>query len=472
MPVRKYGISLVPVTSYFLLPTSDSVPSTTSPNHRRGRTTAPLPKMDSSFLDPSVGGYVLEDPLNSSNSAHSGDASSHWPWLDEYGPFDLEQGSLQSNDLQPEGLQHIHHTSHDVVSHKALTNSLTFPASHQGDYLNFPHTSSERPNGLTSWIPYPPRLSAGNYAIQEPEHCLMYRSPPIYDNSQLTFETNPMSEFTNSFRGSNDFSASPMPYFGQFSTADLGTLPQPLNAEDTASQASCNSKCTSSVCDNENCSVTGIPCDDPACVDNITPAEVPDLTNQLPTQVASITDSFHQSHSQPCNHTESEHLVARTLGELRAPAELHTQEKAPLGFQLDTVVSRIGGQFPDGDYEPHVSSSPQLSTEIETSGPKDSQIPSLLLPPGEDEDSEPETHICQWTAHPHTNPHTGENEICGAEFTNTKDFHDHLCDFHVGKLTSHTGYACLWVGCPRKHDRPFVTRGKLRRHVATHSICK
>ncbi|KAI0189374.1 hypothetical protein EV127DRAFT_341400, partial [Xylaria flabelliformis] len=66
----------------------------------------------------------------------------------------------------------------------------------------------------------------------------------------------------------------------------------------------------------------------------------------------------------------------------------------------------------------------------------------------------------------------GENEICGAEFTNTKDFHDHLCDFHVGKLTSHTGYACLWVGCPRKHDRPFVTRGKLRRHVATHSIYK
>ncbi|KAI1756715.1 hypothetical protein F4782DRAFT_526392 [Xylaria castorea] len=434
--------------------------------------------MDDGFLDPAVSGYILEDSLS---STHVGDASSEWDpptswWNEGYEPInlnDLESSGLHTNDLQSEGLQHIPHTPHDGIFHKGHTSGHIFAAPHQGDFLNVPLTNNERPNGLNSWITFPHRHSAGNSIIQESERSLMYRSSPIYEHSEFILETQPMPDFTNSFRDGNDISIQPAPYFSQFTAADLGTLSQTLNADDTASQASCNSKCTSSVCDNENCSVTGIPCDDPACVDSTTPAEVPGLTNQLPTQEASITDLFHESHSQPCNHTESEHLVARTLGELRAPAELHAREKTPFGFQFETVVSRAGGQFYDGDYESYVSSPPQLAAEIESSGHNNSPVrlqstPSLELTPNGA--GQPEKHLCQWTTH--TDANTGEYEICGAEFISTKDFHDHLCDFHVGKLTSHTGYTCVWAGCPREHDRPFVTRGKLRRHVSTHSIYK
>ncbi|KAI1733741.1 hypothetical protein F4680DRAFT_380970 [Xylaria scruposa] len=426
--------------------------------------------MDGSFFEPPGSGFLPEDPLGSSNSTHVGDASSHWgdPWIDdEYGSMSLsslDSSSIQSSDLHSEDLEH------DVIAHKVYTTSA-FAPSHQGDYLNFPHTNSERPNGLNPWAPFPPRLATWPYVMQEPDQSFTYRNLPTYENSQF-FEANPVPDLVNNFRGGDDFSNPSVLNFSQFTSEDLGGLHTP-HEEDTATQASCNSKCTSTICEDADCPETGTPCDDPTCVNNSTPAKVPRLKKKKSTQIVSTTDLFHQSHNQPCNHTESEHLVARTLGELRAPAELRTREKTPFNFQFDTVASRIEGQY-DGTYESYVSSPPQLGAEIESSEPKDSQMPSLMLPLDEDEDesSQPEKHICHWTAHPHANPQTGENEICGAEFTNTKDFHDHLCEFHVGKLTSHTGYACLWVGCPRKHDRPFVTRGKLRRHVATHSIYK
>ncbi|KAI0486227.1 hypothetical protein F4859DRAFT_361679 [Xylaria cf. heliscus] len=435
--------------------------------------------MNSNYLDPAIVGYFLTDPLASMNSSQVEDASSSWVpnwWSESYddlGFDNLEPSGFQANDLESEGLQHISHIPNESVLHKGQTsgNNCAAPPD-QGDCSNAPHTDTERPNGPHSWA-FLHRHSATNTVLQEPERSFIYRHSPAYGHPDFTLETQHLPEFPNNFRGSNDLSTQPPPFLGQFTAADLGTLSQTPNADDTASQASCNSKCTSSVCDNENCSVTGIPCDDPACVDNISPTQVPGLTNQSPPQVASGVVPFHQSHSQPCNHTESEHLVARTLGELRAPAELNPQEKTAFDFQFDTPVSRDGGQFYDSSYDPFVSNLPQIITEVESSQPNDSRIslqstPSLPVTPGGV--TQPGKFICQWIVN--TNGHPGEGEKCGAEFTNTKDFHCHLCDFHIDKLTSQTGYACLWADCPRKQDRPFVTRGKLRRHISTHSVYK
>ncbi|KAI0459406.1 hypothetical protein F5B21DRAFT_456617 [Xylaria acuta] len=440
--------------------------------------------MDGGYLDPTDGGYGLEDPLDSSNSTQVGDTSSQWApptgwgWDGGYDPAlvldDPASSGLQTNDLQSEGFQQIPHTPHDGVFHKGHTSGYNFAAPHQGDYLSASHTNNESPHELSMWPVFSRQYSAGNTILPGSERSFIYKNSPVCGHSEFILETQHMPEFLDAYsRDGNDISTQPPPFFAQFTTADLVSPPQSPNADDAASQASCDSKCTSSICDNENCSVTGIPCDDPACVDNISLTQVPGLTNQLPTQVASIAVPFHQSHSQPCNHTESEHVAARTLGELRAPAELHAQEKTPLPFQFDTQVPRAGEQFYDVEYEPYVSSPPQLAAEIESSEPNDSQIrsqstPSLPITPNEA--GQPEMYICQWTAN--INAHTGEDGICGAKFANTKDFHDHLCDFHIGKLTSQTGYACLWAGCPRKQDHPFVTRGKLRRHVSTHSIYK
>ncbi|KAI8947675.1 hypothetical protein F4801DRAFT_493416 [Xylaria longipes] len=412
---------------------------------------------------------LLNDSFNSSNSTQVGDASSRWDpsWFgEECDTLDLDNldaSSLQTNDLPSDGLQRIPHTPHDGVSQKGHTSSHGFAASHQEHYLNVPHTSDEN----TPWAPFPHRHNAENTILEDSERPLAFKGLSTYGCPDFFFEPQHMPDYLDNFRGGNDISTQPPLCFDHFAAENLCKLPQTQDADDTASQASCDSECTSSVCDNENCSVTGIPCDDPACVDNITPTQVPGLTTQLPTQVAFATAPFHQSHSQPCNHTESEHQVAKTLG------ELHTQEKIPFPFHYGSPVSRNRGQFCDRSYESYVSSPPQLTTEIESSGPRDSQIPlqsTPSLPRTPNGASQPGKLLCRWTTNTDADP--GGGEICGVTFTNTKDFHDHLCEFHIGKLTSQTGYACLWAGCSRTHDRPFVTRGKLRRHVSTHSIYK
>ncbi|KAI0535730.1 hypothetical protein GGR58DRAFT_515107 [Xylaria digitata] len=337
--------------------------------------------------------------------------------------------------------------------------------------MTVPSTNNIRPRGVNSWVTFPHRHSMGNAILQESERSLIYRNPSIYGDQEFTPETQPIPTFDNSFRGDLDASIQPASFYNQFSSADLVTLSGYPNVDDAVSlaysQASCNSKCTSSVCEDEDCSVTGIPCDDPTCVENVCPAEMLGLTNQAATQMISRSVPLHQAHSQPCNHTESEHLVAKTLGELRAPAELDTREKTPFAINFDpTLVSRTGEQFYDENYQPY--SPGQLPTEVESSVLNDLQMP--LQPTSSLPIAFPEKHICQWTTD--SNTPEGERPICGAEFTNTKDFHNHLCEFHIDKLSSQTGFACLWAECSRKQDRPFVTRGKLRRHISTHSVYK
>lgn len=379
---------------------------------------------------------------------------------------DIGSSGLQPNDLQSDDFQHIPHASHESMFSKSYTSGHNIQAPLQGAH------------GL---MLYPYRYTVGNtIAPQDSERSIMYKIPTIYEDQDIIPEAHHLSAFSNSFRDNFrdglGLSTHPVPLGNQFTSSDLGTLSQTPNADDVASladtQASCNSRCTSSVCENENCSVTGTPCDDPACVENVT-TELPLLINQMSTEVAPGQIPFHQPHSQPCNHTESEHLVARTLGELRAPAELDLQEKMlyPTSFNY-SALSHPCEQFYGNSYDSYAAS-PSPPLEVDGCGLDDRKIrlqPASSLSGIPSVAHEPKRHTCQWVTD--INAPEDERTICGAEFTSTKDFHDHLCEFHVDKLTSQTGFACLWGGCPRKQDRPFVTRGKLRRHMSTHSVCK
>ncbi|KAI1423982.1 hypothetical protein F5Y12DRAFT_755006 [Xylaria sp. FL1777] len=412
----------------------------------------------------------------SSNPAQADDTSAQfirgfeW-WEEGLNLGGLESNGLEANDHQLDNLHSGHFNPHDGIFHKSYTSGPGIQTPHQGDFLTIPGTSNIRPRAVNSLAGFPYRHNIENAILQESERSVICRNPSIYGHEVFMLETQHIPTFDNNFRDSDDASIQPPPFGCQFTAADLGTMSQQPNADDTASvassNASCNSKCTSSICEDENCSVTGIPCDDPACVENFTPAQLMCLTHQAPAQMTPRPMPIHQTHSQPCNHTESEHLVARTLGELRAPAELDTQEKTPYAINFDSaLVSRAAEHFYDDDFQP--SCNPQLHTEVEDSMSNDQQmplqeIPSIAVTPAE-------KHICQWFINP--NAPQGERTICGAEFTDTKDFHDHLCEFHIDKLTSQTGFSCLWAGCPRKQDQPFVTRGKLRRHISTHSAYK
>lgn len=373
---------------------------------------------------------------------------------------DIGASGLQPNDLQSDDFQHIPHTSQPNMFSKSYTSGHNIQAPLQGAH------------GL---MLYPYRYSMGNtIAPQEPERSAMYK---FYEDQAFTLETHHLSAFGNGFRDALGASNQCVPLGNQFTSADLGTLSQTPNADDVASladtQASCNSRCTSSVCENENCSVTGTPCDDPACVENVSTAEIPLLINQMSTEVAPGQIPFHQPHSQPCNHTESEHLVARTLGELRAPAELDLQEKTlyPTSFNYNPL-SHPCEQLYGSSYNPYAAS-PSQPAEVEGCGLDDRKMhlqPASSLSRISSEAPNPKRHICQWVTN--ISAPEGERTMCGAEFASTKELHDHLCEFHVDSLTNQTGFACLWGNCLRKEDRPFVTRGKLRRHMSTHSVCK
>ncbi|KAI0972541.1 hypothetical protein F4678DRAFT_428395 [Xylaria arbuscula] len=392
-------------------------------------------------------------------------------WDGSLGLDDVDANGLQVNVLQPDGGFHPSFFSlQDPIYNKSYASGHALQAPYPGGFLAVPNANDARPRGANSFLGCPYRYNLGNTIPAESGRSAIDRNSSIYGHGDFMLDVPQFPPFDTDFRGNNDVSIQPPPFSGQFTSADLGMPSQYTNADETVSVAcssACNSGCISSVCEDENCSATGVPCDDPACVEDNSPAEMLSLTQQTPHQMASRLGPFHQTHSQSCNHTESEHQVARTLGELRAPSELGPQVKTPYNTNFESeMVSCAGEQFYDNNH--HSYSSIQFPAEVEKSisnnpPPSLQPIPSLAITP-------PEQHVCQWIM----NPNAPQSEIitCGAEFTDTEKFHQHLCKSHIDKMTTQAGFACLWAGCSRKQDRPFVTRGKLRRHIATHSAYK
>ncbi|KAI1820235.1 hypothetical protein F4861DRAFT_523844 [Xylaria intraflava] len=415
--------------------------------------------------------FYPDGPLNPSDS-FSGAPNSGLPnsaqvdvdsqFLPDYLVWERSLGSCppepESNNAQPHGLQSISHAFHDNYGlHRSFGTGNTIQSAHQCDL-----TADPNPDDLRSPSAHPPDSllhcqCIENANLQQARLSLMDRGYLFLENSDFFMPDSNSAHL----RDGNGISDQHAPFLCHSTTA-LCTLSRGLDADDAASNAytqpSCNSKCTSTMCENDNCSVNGVPCDDPACFEDIYPTTMPGLTDRPPMQINSGSVPFSRPHSQPCNHTESEHLVARTLGELRTPPGSQAQGQTSPPINPDLVVSRTGGQF--YNESPPLYSSPfQHSIESISSEPSEPQTP--LQP------TSSVSHVCRWIVNPGASE--SEREICGMEFTNTAHFQTHLCESHSVKKPGQSGFPCLWDGCHRKQDCPFVTRGKLCRHLSTHS---
>jgi hypothetical protein len=80
-----------------------------------------------------------------------------------------------------------------------------------------------------------------------------------------------------------------------------------------------------------------------------------------------------------------------------------------------------------------------------------------------------ERHVCQWS---------GQDGIpCGETHPSTTTLHNHIKERHLAVLDKKSAYKCRWEGCNRAEKRGedksgFSQRGKLERHMATHTGCK
>lgn len=76
-------------------------------------------------------------------------------------------------------------------------------------------------------------------------------------------------------------------------------------------------------------------------------------------------------------------------------------------------------------------------------------------------------HCCKWV--------DGVN-VCGKVCSSEVDLQTHITNDHLNSLDKTSGYNCQWHGCGRRDKRGeksgFSQRGKLERHMATHTGCK
>ncbi|KAI1437539.1 hypothetical protein GGR50DRAFT_45186 [Xylaria sp. CBS 124048] len=362
----------------------------------------------------------------------------------------------EASTAQQHGLPSMPSSFHDHYGlHRNFGTGNSLQSSHQCDI-----TADPSADHLRSPSAHPPDSlihcqCIENASLQQARLSLMDRGYLFLENSDFFLP----DSSSHNLRDGSGASGQHAPFLCHSTTA-LCTLSQGLDVDDAASNAytqpSCNSKCASTMCENDNCSINGVPCDDPACFDDMYPATMPGLTdNRGSMQVNSGSGTLSRPHSQPCNHTESEHLVARTLGELRAPPG---SQQSPPPISPDLIISRVGGQFYN-EIPPLYTSPFQPSTESISSEPSEPQTPLQSI-------SSP-SHVCRWIVNPEAPE--GERKICGLEFMNTAHFQTHLCESHSIKKSGQSGFPCLWDGCHRKPDCPFVTRGKLCRHLSTHS---
>ncbi|KAK0104535.1 zinc-finger protein [Cadophora gregata] len=74
-------------------------------------------------------------------------------------------------------------------------------------------------------------------------------------------------------------------------------------------------------------------------------------------------------------------------------------------------------------------------------------------------------HVCMWKSK--------NGDHCNYEGTSAADLQDHVKDQHLSSLGKSTGYICQWEGCRRDSSlgdkSGFSQRGKLERHMATHT---
>ncbi|KAI0594473.1 hypothetical protein F4775DRAFT_431678 [Biscogniauxia sp. FL1348] len=356
------------------------------------------------------------------------------------GSLDLDTGfpyGSSFDTIAPASLD-LFHTSHDDTCVDKCMGAY--------NPLNSQRVGFAPPLGLRPRFAMPLPLT-----YEVPDSSIFHPSPQVHHNIPNMFQ-----EMSPRYDTNHTIPIYPFQLGNSFSASDLGTTPQRAVPDDCTSidcsRFSCSSQCCSTQpCQDESCSAQGRICDDLQC-----PKDIP----QSPEQMWNLQQSWSaqmspeimtQAHNQPCNHTNTEHDAAITLGAFS---------------QFGCAVFGAGGDPVHHDRT--------LSSSLEPH-PEVSRIPDMQAHPISPGDvsqvsNSPSEHICRWICERgETDTH---DKTCGLAFNSPVDLQKHLCDDHITSMSSKTKYVCLWQGCSRRGDQDFASRNKLRRHISTHTCYK
>jgi hypothetical protein len=103
--------------------------------------------------------------------------------------------------------------------------------------------------------------------------------------------------------------------------------------------------------------------------------------------------------------------------------------------------------------------------ERQSNLPNNDSISSIQ--PGKGVPDQALAHTCKWIH---------SFGVCGRVCNSEAELQTHVTNEHLNSLDKGTGYNCHWQGCGRHTKRGeksgFSQRGKLERHMATHTGCK
>ncbi|KAH8808270.1 hypothetical protein F5884DRAFT_677112 [Xylogone sp. PMI_703] len=188
-------------------------------------------------------------------------------------------------------------------------------------------------------------------------------------------------------------------------------------------------------------------CPDPVCLGRNETFCNPDM----------LHNHFDESHSKPAQgelHCEWDTCGVAVSDPIQLIAHLNEQHKV----NIPTVIEEeINLSMPLFDSPSNVSNSLSELSVPETK-PK---LTTVSPDPGEDDGT---VLRCQWKMK--------SGDICGELAVSEAALHNHV-KIHLAELSKQTGYICQWKGCSRDEKRGaeqgFTQRGKLERHMATHT---
>ena len=119
--------------------------------------------------------------------------------------------------------------------------------------------------------------------------------------------------------------------------------------------------------------------------------------------------------------------------------------------------------------EQEIDLNPRAGLVRKAPHPEISRQAILPSPASDSSNDDDDSHICKWLG--------GGTKACGLSFDSSTTLHQHIIQEHLASLDKKSGYKCSWKGCTRADKRGdensgFSQRGKLERHMATHTNCK